>query len=58
MKRKTATDNKEYVLNPEEENSLDVVVQHMYAGGFTVEEIIKKVKVTKEYVVQCTTPLE
>lgn len=42
--------------DPEYENPLDVVVQHMVAADFSYEEISHQLKVTKDYIISVCTP--
>lgn len=48
--------NAQYEHDSRYENTLDVVVQHMIAAGFSDEEIIKMLHVSKEFIDAVCTP--
>ena len=45
-----------YDYDPEYENPLDVVVQHMVAANFSYEEISYQLNVTESYIESVCTP--
>jgi len=50
------SDGSVYKRDPNYENSVDAVIQHMVASGFTSEEIQRQLKVDAEYIEEVCQP--